>query len=54
MTPNRTSLFGEHTTSRFTGVTLADIKEFRFQARRYEWVEFRKIVLPPAAPALER
>jgi tRNA A-37 threonylcarbamoyl transferase component Bud32 len=32
---------------RFSGLKLADVKEFRFQVRRFEWVEFRGIPLTP-------
>ena len=33
---------------RFPGLTISSAKEFRFQVRRYRWVEFRGISLTPA------
>jgi len=32
---------------RFNGLPLSDVKEFRFEARPYAWVEFRNISLQP-------
>jgi hypothetical protein len=33
---------------RFPGLALAAVQEFRFQARRIRWVEFRGVSLAPA------
>jgi hypothetical protein len=33
----------------FPGLRLADVKEFRFQTRPYEWAEFKNVALRPAA-----
>jgi len=32
---------------RFSGLPLSDVKEFRFEARPYAWVEFRNVSLQP-------
>ena len=49
VTPDRTSNFGEQIAARFTNLPLTETQEFRFQARRYEWAEFRNIALRPAS-----
>ena len=36
---------GDHSDWHFTGVKLADVKEFCFQVRPYQWIEFRGIAL---------
>jgi len=38
----------------FSDVTLADIKEFRFQTRPYEWAEFKNVTLRPDAATREK
>jgi len=51
VTPSREASSGAQITAHFKGLTLPTIKEFRFQARRYDWAEFRNVSLAPRAPA---
>jgi hypothetical protein len=44
---NRSSTRNEQTAVRFSNVALADVKEFRLQARRYDWSEVADIPLEP-------
>ncbi len=41
------SRVNDQTEWRFPGQTLSAVKEFRFQVRRMEWIEFRGIALAP-------
>lgn len=43
----RTSALNDQSEWRFENVALESVKQFRFQARRYQWVEFRDVALVP-------
>lgn len=47
ITSSRFWTANEQTAIRFDKLSLDDVKELRFQVRRYEWVEFRNVALQP-------
>ena len=49
-TGNRSSA-NEQTTWRFADLPLAQVRDFRFQVRRVQWIEFRGVALAPSASA---
>ncbi len=48
ITTKNSSQVGAQTEWIFPGLTLTAVKEFRFQVRRMDWIEFRGIALAPA------
>ncbi|HZJ15837.1 MAG TPA: protein kinase [Chthoniobacteraceae bacterium] len=52
-TGNRSSA-NDQTTWRFTDLPLAQVKDFRFQVRRVQWIEFRGVALAPQSAAATR
>jgi hypothetical protein len=54
ITSSRSSMAADQATASFKDLTLAEVKEIRFQGRQYEWVEFRDVALQPKRVARSR
>ena len=47
-------LLGNRGTAVFSGLPLSSIKEFQFQVRPYDWVEFKNVSLQPGRATIVR